>query len=179
MLALSFVSANIQEKDSEPTAPEVEKPAQPSVEDYQKLSVEVKERITDIRDVYRKAKLNTQTQITITIHITEEGIVDEVLIVPVGEVNTDFLDDVIALCKSWSFDVDKKMAYQFKVKLHPWLNIHFPFSLSALAERLFFEQNLSFVAVIFATSLHNILDFLFFENISGYVLQWLTRLAKK
>jgi len=48
MLALSFVSANIQEKDSEPTAPEVEKPAQPSVEDYQKLSVEVKERITDI-----------------------------------------------------------------------------------------------------------------------------------
>ncbi len=120
MLALSFVSANIQEQDNEPVAPEeVEKPVQPSVEDYQKLSVEVKERITDIRDVYRKAKLNTQTQITITIHITEEGIVDEVLITPVGKVDPDFLDDVIALCKSWNFNVDKKMAYQFKVKLHP------------------------------------------------------------
>ncbi len=119
MLALSFVSANIQEKDSEPTAPEVEKPAQPSVEDYQKLSVEVKERITDIRDVYRKAKLNAQTQLTITIHITEEGVVEEAVITPVGKVDPDFLDDVIALCKSWNFNVDKKMAYQFKVKLHP------------------------------------------------------------
>ncbi|MCB5233668.1 MAG: hypothetical protein LHW60_00270 [Candidatus Cloacimonetes bacterium] len=119
VLAFSFVAANIHAQSKETAKTEVEKPAQPSMEDYKKLSAEVKERITDIKDVYRKAKLNAQTQLTITIHITENGEVEEVLITPVGRVKKEFLNDVIAVCKSWKFNVKQQMAYQFKVRLQP------------------------------------------------------------